>query len=379
MKTQLALFFIFSTYSVFSQNPIADFEVNIHYKCGYATTEFINNSVNADNFLWDIKGDGSFIETFEPRGSNIGIDKKWTVTLIAKKNELSDTLSKEVDVFNTKIKFETSVVGMNIYAPVTVEFFNSSEIREGDNVTYQWNFGDGTKSDENSLNYTYNSIGTHFITLTGTKSDGCELSFTDYIIVRDTAQKGEFEFITSDCIGEGEASPCEYDKHYSLINNTLLIYGSYYGNCGTHKTATLSYEGDTVKVKTWEVGPLTTCDCEFCFEITVPDITQSSVVVMFNGVPISPNPANIIERAIKNPIIKIFPNPANDYLTVIDEGVNLKNAQYEIIDTEGRVVKIGRLNEESQADLRKIERGIYMISILDKDKNKEYVTRFVKE
>ncbi|RPJ23944.1 MAG: hypothetical protein EHM25_14935, partial [Nitrosopumilales archaeon] len=132
MKTKLTLFLIFSSYIVFGQNPIADFQVNIDYKCGYATTEFINNSVDADTFLWDINGTGYYIETYEPRGSNIGIDKKWIVTLIAKQNGLSDTLSKEFEIFNTKIKFDTILTDIFGYAPLTVGFSNVSEIREGD-------------------------------------------------------------------------------------------------------------------------------------------------------------------------------------------------------------------------------------------------------
>ena len=48
-------------------------------------------------------------------------------------------------------------------------------------------------------------------------------------------------------------------------------------------------------------------------------------------------------------------------------------------DTNGQIVKIGKLNGESPIELQNIECGIYVISMSDKSKNKEYVTRFVKE
>lgn len=379
MKTQLTLFMIFSTYIVFGQNPIADFQINIDYKCGYATTEFINYSVNADTFLWDVNGTGYYIETYEPRGSNIGIDKKWIVTLIAKQNGLSDTLSKEVEIFNTKVNFDTTLSDIYGYAPLTVEFSNMSEIRDGDTITYQWDFGDGTQSNEDSPEHTYDLPNTYYATLTGTKSDGCELSYSDYIIVKDTAQKGEFEFIKSSCISESETSPCGYDKHYKLLNDSLTVYGFYYGNCGTQKTATIRYDGDTVKIKTWEVGPLTTCFCGYCFEITIPNITQDSVVVKFNGLTISSGLTNILERNFENSSIKIFPNPVNDYLILDIEEINFKHLEFKIIDIEGRIIKTGKLNGESQLELKDIESGFYLLHISDRSENKKYVTRVIKE
>jgi PKD repeat protein len=379
MKTQFTVFFIFSSYILFSQNPIADFQVNIDFKCGYATTEFINNSVNADTFLWDVNGTGHYIETYEPRGSNIGIDKKWIVTLIAKKNGLSDTISKEVEIFNSKVQFDTILYGISAYAPLTVGFSNLSEIRESDTLTYQWDFGDGTQSTDDIPEHTYELPNTYYATLTGTNSEGCELSYSDYIIVKDTAQKGEFEFINSSCISESEASPCGYDKHYKLSNDSLIVYGFYSGNCGTHKTATVRYDGDTVKIKTWEVGPLTTCSCGYCFEIIIPNITQDSSIVTFNGAQISTELTNILEQNIENSLIKIFPNPVTDYLTINIDETDLLYFEFKIFDTGGRIIKTGNLNRESQIELKDIESGFYLLNVYDKSKNKELITRFIKE
>jgi len=379
MKTKLTLFLTFSSYIVFGQNPIADFQVNIDYKCGYATTEFINNYVDDDPFLWDIHGTGYYIETYEPRGSNIGIDEKWIVTLIAKQNGLSDTLSKEFEIFNTKIKFDTILTDIFGYAPLTVGFSNVSEIREGDTITYQWDFGDGAQSNEDTPEHTYDLPNTYYTTLTGTKSDGCELSYSDYIIVKDTSQKGEFEFIKSDCISESETSPCGYYKHYKLINDSIIVYGFYTGNCGTQKTATIGYNGDTVKIRTWEVGPLTTCSCGYCFEITIPNITQDSVIVTFNGVTIYSELTIISQQNFENISIKIFPNPVNDYLTINIEGIDSKNLEFKIIDTNGQIIKLGILNGEFQVELKDIESGFYMLYISDRSENIKYVTRFIKE
>ena len=67
MKQAVIIFaIVLLTTKLFSQNPIADFDVIVNYECGKATTEFINNSENADSFLWDDNGTGVFFEIFEP-------------------------------------------------------------------------------------------------------------------------------------------------------------------------------------------------------------------------------------------------------------------------------------------------------------------------
>lgn len=376
MKTQLILVMLFSAYLAFSQNPIADFEVNVDYKCGYATTEFINNSENADVFLWDVRGTGYFIEVYEPVGSNLGGRRTWTVTLIAKQNGLSDTLSKEVEVFNSMVQYEMSALDTNSYAPFTVEFLNTSEVREGDDLIYQWDFGDGTQSDEINATHTYDLPNTYHITLIGTKSDGCELSYSDFVIVKDTSQRGEFEFLTTDCLDEFETPPCGYDKHYKLIHDSLIVYGFYYGNCGTQKTATVRYSGDTVKIKTWEVGLLATCSCGYCFEIAIPNITNDSTIVTFDG-DILQSATNINEQEIEKASIIIFPNPAHNYITLNIENVDLNDFEYKILNVIGQVLKVGKLNGESQIELGDIEKGVYILRV--SNENNEYLTRFIKE
>jgi hypothetical protein len=376
----IIIFLIHIGFRIYSQNPVADFEVNIIYKCGYATTEFKNNSINADTFLWDENGTGYFIRTFEPRGTNIEINKSWIVTLIAKGNGLSDTLSKEVEVFNTKIRFDKTAADTNLYAPLNVNFINKSIIRDEDTLSYIWDFGDGQQSDLESPIHTYTIPGTYFVTLSGIKTDGCELFFFDYVIVKDTAQKGEFEFITPDCacVGELEAPPCEYNKHFEYRNDSLFIYGFYSGNCGTYWTATIRYYGDTVKIKTWEVGPLTTCSCGCCFEIVIPNITQDSVIVMFNDEIILSKLTSIPKLDICIKDIRVVPNPVNNYLTFYIQGITLSDCEYIIMDMNGKILQKGLLNKQNQIKLRSIEKGAYLICVRDIIDNKIFVTKFLK-
>jgi hypothetical protein len=374
-------FFIFILVQIgliaYCQNPIADFEVNVIFKCGYATTEFKNNSINADTFLWDYDGTGYFLQIYEPRGSNIGINKSWIVTLIAKENGLSDTLSKQVEVFNTIIRFDRTFDDTNLFAPLNVNFINQSEIREEDTLSYSWDFGDGQQSDEENPLHIYSEPKTYYVTLRGLKTNGCELIFSDYIIVKDTAQKGEFGLITSNCINENETPSCGYDIHYEKRNDSLIIYGFYSGNCGTYKTATIRYSGDTVKIKTWEVGPLTTCSCGYCFEIDILNITQDSVIVLFNNEIVLSSSSSIPDQEITNSNLKIFPNPVNNILTLNIQDFIACDCEYKILDINGRIIQKGLLNNQSQIKLKSIEKGAYFICVRNKIDNKEYITRFI--
>ena len=363
-----------------SQNPVADFDVNVIYKCGYATTEFVNNSQNADTFLWDDNGTGVFFETFEPIGSNIGIDMSWIVTLIAIGNGMSDTLSKQVDVFHTRVNFSFTFLDTNIYAPLDVELLNTSSIRDEDTLTYYWDFGDGYFSEEESPIHTFIEPETYYVTLNGLKNGNCELSTSDYIIVKDTAQRGEFDFITGGCYNDYETPPCGYDKHFDIVNDTLLIYGFYYGNCGTTKTATLRFSSDTVIVRTWEVGPMTTCSCGYCFEIVVPNITLDSTVVKFNNEIYIARISGIQEKIKNVKAINIYPNPTNNSLSVEILDPQDNNFNYEIIDLKGIIKQSGVINHQKkiQIDRQKIPEGFYII-VLKKDNEIKYTKRIIIE
>ena len=54
-------------------------------------------------------------------------------------------------------------------APLTVQFINQSE---GENLTYQWDFGDGTTSTDNSPSHTFVAAGTYTVNLTVSNSAG---------------------------------------------------------------------------------------------------------------------------------------------------------------------------------------------------------------
>jgi hypothetical protein len=366
---------------------VADFEFHVDYECGHATTEFINKSTNADTFLWDKLGNGYFQEIYQPRGSNMTSNKKWIVTLIAKGNGLSDTISKEVEVFNTKIKFDKTVSDSGLYAPLHVDFINQSEIREDDEVSFYWNFGDGQFSEESATEHVYVSPGTYYVVLYGYKSDGCELQYSDYVIVKDTTQKNEFGYIVSRC----STTPCIWNEPHIiesfnfilnkifLRNDSLILSGITGQNCCTYKTFTMVQENDTIFIHTWETGPLCTCIDDYYFEIVLPPTDKDSITLSFNN-EIVKTVITGVSNLKKNSEINIYPNPVKDILMVdIPFDIGDSSYEYSIADMQGRLLQNGNFKSQSQIKLDFAEKGVFIIHLKGKRDKYNYRFKFIKE
>jgi len=342
---------------------VADFEVQIIDHCGYVSTKFINKSANADTFLWDYNGSGRYIQIFEPRGSNIYQDSHWTVTLIAKANGLSDTLTKQVSITFSKIKAELENVDSAFYAPVQVQYYNKSVPKEGDTLTYNWHFEDGTSSILENPVHIYAEPGTYIAQLTGINQFGCELNGYSSLTVKDSAQKGEFDFPVSSCFSMSEFPSDGNVKYFEFRNDSLIIKGYYTGNCGSSKTVTIKRQNDTINIKIWETGAFATCVCHYGFELPVPDVPQDSVVVNFNG-----EFFKVLKTSIQQPEYLenspfIYPNPANDMLYIDLPGFISDKLLYEIYNLKGVNMQSGNISAQAQIKLErnKLTKGLYYV------------------
>ncbi|MBN2259467.1 MAG: PKD domain-containing protein [Clostridiales bacterium] len=353
--------------------------------CDLILADFYYNSSStedADSCCWYF-GDGikkctSHSDAASHTYSTPGI---YTVKLTLWKNGVEKNIIKNdlIKVYNPPIpSFNIFILDSSRFAPLTVDFENKTISGDCQELTYSWDFGDGHLSSEINPTHLYINPNTYYVILNVTDTLNCDKSISDYVIVKDTAQKGEFELNTSGCYIEGQISPCGYDRHFELKDDSLIIFGFYYGNCGTYKTATIRYSGDTIKIKTWEVGPLTTCYCGYCFEIVVPNITQDSVIILFNDEIVPYKYSNMHDQKNVNSSLKVFPNPVNDILTIYIQDVIASDCEYKILDINGKIIQKGLLNKYSQVRLKDIAKGTYLIRVLIKTHNTEYITRFIK-
>ncbi|MFN0032748.1 MAG: PKD domain-containing protein [Flavobacteriales bacterium] len=142
--------------------------------CSPFAADFINNSQNADTYLWDF-GDGMTSNLFEPNYTYInttGLLVTYTVELIAYNNNgCNDTISQPLIIYPLA-DFDFAIAGSEGCAPhtVTMPFVNGAQI-------FSWDFGDGqTSSFANPThlfeNNTASSID-YTVTLTAASAFGC--------------------------------------------------------------------------------------------------------------------------------------------------------------------------------------------------------------
>lgn len=151
--------------------PAINFVTPDSTKCQPSLTSNFTNNTNATSYQWDF-GDGSTSTQANPTHTynNFG---SYNVTLIAKDaNGCSDTLTKPA-----YIKIQKPVITFpNLPAkgciPATINF--SANINSIDTVlTYLWDFGDGSTSNQPTPSHVYATQGTYTVKLTITTSSGC--------------------------------------------------------------------------------------------------------------------------------------------------------------------------------------------------------------
>ncbi len=362
--------------NVYSQKPKADFSVNINYSCYDALLSYENKSVGAVQYFWK-ENDFSLRECYIPKERYYLEGKSFTTTLIAVSSDgQRDTITKniEIDTFSKAIlKYNKS--DSSYYAPVTIQFFNESYLRPGaDSLTYSWNIGSGINLKEKNPVYEFKTAGTYDINLKG-KSNNCEINAYTTVIVKDTAQKDEFRFLKSGCNQDYFALPVPYDFgiKYEKLNDTLKIRGIYSGNCGTTKTATIRYKGDTIVIKSWEVGPLATCGCEYYFEINIPHYAKDSAIIFFNGERIKSIVSSVSTINKLDQSIRIFPNPVSDNLQLKLDDFSSLPLSIVFKDINGRKILEKNINTiGTNLNLSDLKAGIYFLYLYS---NQGFTTR----
>jgi len=337
-KLLFCIYLIFVIKIIYAQEPIADFDYVVEYHCNQAFVGLVDKSTNSDSVFWDLYGNGNFVYVNNPTPpiGNLTIDKDFVISMVAKRNNLYDTITKIFNLRQSRARFEYKINDSLQFAPLSVEFINNSQQANGDSLTFLWEFGDGDTSTLKNPTHIYRTPKTYYPRLTATTQHGCESGNGEELIVKDTLQRDEFDFITSGCIENG--SPvCGYENHFIIENDTLKLDGFYSGNCCTHKTATLRNQGDTIFIRTFETGLQCTCGCGYCFSINVPNIHKDSVIVSFDGKVTKAKSKTSIVDIQKKCSFEIYPNPIeNDFTLFCNELTN--QSTIEIIDLLGKTV-----------------------------------------
>jgi PKD repeat protein len=151
---------------VASEQPIAAFQATTTAGCAPFIVQFENlSSVNATSFEWTFPGGSPATSTEENPEVKYELPGVYDVTLVASNGIGNDTYSQTayITVNSTPSASYTYVDNGG-----TLNFTNGST----NATSYEWNFGDGTTSNEENPTHTYTSNGEFEVTLTATNECG---------------------------------------------------------------------------------------------------------------------------------------------------------------------------------------------------------------
>lgn len=159
--------------------PVTNFTAND--TCLGDLTTFTNLSTIANGTVatwdWDF-GDGNTSNN-QDEIHNYASDGVYQVSLTATSdNNCVTSISQQVEVFSEPLA-AYSFTDDCLYEEVN--FVNTSTINTGQIVNWDWDFGDGVVSTDESPNYTYSVDGTYTVTLIITSDNGCDDTLSQLI------------------------------------------------------------------------------------------------------------------------------------------------------------------------------------------------------
>jgi FOG: PKD repeat len=171
----------------------ADFSATNNMGSAPLNVKFTDTSIgsgNTSSFLWNF-GDGTTSTERNP-SHTYNRTGQYTVALTVTNpcGATNSTLkSSYVSVGNVPVAdfIGTPTSGLS---PLNVQFTDQSR---GDNLTYSWDFGDGTTSTEKSPKHTYTAEGTYTVKLTVKNAYGTNTATKDKYITVGTAPRADFQ------------------------------------------------------------------------------------------------------------------------------------------------------------------------------------------
>lgn len=153
--------------------------------CQGVLTSFTNNSSIASgsimNWLWDLNGDSNADSTSQHPTYLYTSAGTHTVSLTAvSNNNCVRTFTSVVTVFALpQVAFAVN----NSCQGSATTFTNLSSMNNGQITSYQWQFGNGSGTFNNSPTIIYNATGTYVATLTATSNNNCSAQATQTLTI----------------------------------------------------------------------------------------------------------------------------------------------------------------------------------------------------
>ena len=208
-------------------------------------------------YEWDF-GDGSTSVEYEPEHTYEEVGN-YTVTLVVTNSEGTDTITKEsyIEVISPVIPVaDFSVESIAGFVPFEVTFNNNTT---PDNIVneYEWDFGDGGTSTDESPTHSYDETGLYTVTLVATNSSGTdEIVKENYIIVIDS----------------DEIWPGDTNSDGSVDEADIMPIGFYWRETGTpREQISFSWQAHAYPLN-WDIAVAPFADCNGDGEVDIADV-----------------------------------------------------------------------------------------------------------
>ena len=322
--------------------PVADFSFG--QVCNVDPTQFTNTTTEPSGLLyvysWDF-GDGNSSDQKNPEHKYSGLGERMVTLTVDASNNCQSTVSKMVDV---KLQPIASFDAAGACSGEIVDFGNQTT-SSGGIISYNWNFGDGTSSSENSPKKVYSpsTSTTYNVELVASIEGGCSDTARSTITINETPSCAYTQTSTGDNWGrEWVFSPA--NKSYGSDAYTWLIEGQ--GVYREVEPTVVFTEPTTYRVKLL-INTTDGCGC-------LDSLGSIDIEDAIAGV-------NDINRS---DLLNIYPNPNNGVFTVnVKEGKG-ELSGLKITDLSGRQVNavIEQMTGSSwKVDMGALSSGIYLV------------------
>ena len=244
--------------------PVISFDYTVPGDLDYCVlpcrVNFRNISEHADSFQWDL-GDGANSDESQPTHTYTQ-EGVYKVKLIGKgKGGVNGTTLDVLIMEPAKPVAAFDIVGGGCTVPCEINFVNRSK----DATSYEWDFGNGSTSQQVNPKHTYTKGGTYTVNLKASGGQSRSSTATRSVSVIDIAKPtGDFLVIRRD-----DGLKYSYEFRNRTQNTTSFLWDLGDGTSSTQKSIDRHnyLEYGTYKIKLTAVGPGGTTVREFSLSI----------------------------------------------------------------------------------------------------------------
>src|SRR6056300_254255 len=331
--------------------------------CSVKPTDFINTTPDVANaiasYFWNF-GDGTTSGAKSPThnwNGNLG-PKKVSLKVVLDNGCEQELMKDLVVLTQPKPEFTAG----EACSGEDIAFVNNTTWAQG-KISYKWDFGDGTTSNNSDPVKVYNVTQSYYpnVTLYAYIDGGCadSITKTNYVLINEKPR-------TCDFVAEVDYSYGFYGVKVEPMNTSGVVGGQndadyiwIFEGAGTEKTsgadaaafANMPADGEykiTMRATMQQSG----CDCQ-----------ASKTIVM--------NRSSVED--LQSVGVAVFPNPNTGLFRVMTKETFGKNITVEMLDMNGRVVKSSKMQGGSmEVDARDLSKGMYLVRVSN---GEETVTR----